>query len=136
MRIDAPAIRATKSIVAEVRAAFPLDAAVIDRLMKQDYFDVDESPHIWLEHFSQHTTDAIVAADYAVAEAHLKFMSGLLEGADEETIRCIDVTYVESLLWDISDQKIKAKGWGLLPEKIRSLYVEMWGVQPFMSGCQ
>ena len=46
-------------------------------------------------------------------------------------IECIDVGYVESLMWSL-DEKGRAWGWLLFPENLRRLYIEMWGKQPFM----
>jgi hypothetical protein len=57
-----------------------------------------------------------------------------LDRGDEATTRCIDVAYVESLMWDIKDDKLKQKGWKLIPTNLRALYVAMWGEQPFMKG--
>ena len=127
---------AGQKIVASVRGAFPEDAARIDAILRDNCFDVEESPHIWLEHFSQFTTNAIKVSQFDVAKAHLGLISSLLEGADEPSIRCIDVAYVESLLWDIRDARLKHEGWLLIPHNLKSLYIAMWGMGPFMQGAE
>jgi hypothetical protein len=89
---------------------------------------------VWVERFSQQTTDAIKGRDFIKAEAHLKLLSRLLASGDEATIRCIDVAYVESLIWDVKDEKLKKHGWSLIPANLRSLYIGMWGEKSFMKG--
>jgi len=123
---------AGQRIVASVRSAFPDDARLIDTSLRDDHFEVEESPHIWLERFSQFTTNAIKRGQYATASEHLNLLSALLTAADEPTIRCIDVAYVESLMWDIEDGNVKHEGWRLIPSNLQSLYTAMWGKQPFM----
>jgi hypothetical protein len=126
------AVLAGQKIVASVRAAFPDEARSVDKILLDDCFEVEESPHIWLEHFSQLTTDAIKAGQFDHASAHLNLISHLLEGADELAVQCIEVAYVESLLWDIKDRSKKHAGWLLIPENLRALYLGMWGPTPFM----
>jgi len=46
--------------------------------------------------------------------------------------RCIDVAYVEALMWDVKDPKMKREGWKPIPENLCALYVQMWGRQAFM----
>lgn len=125
-------VLAAGHLVAAVRAVFPGEASAIDARLVQDGFEPGEAPHIWLEHFSQHTTDALKSGNTSLAEAQLKLMSRLLAGADEPTTRCIDVAYVEALMWDIKDVKLKRESWKLIPANLRRLYVAMWGEQPFM----
>ena len=125
-------LRAGQRIVETVRSTFPCEAKPIDTRLRADYFDTEESPHVWLELFSQLTTDAIKVGEFSKASSHLKLLSALLTSADEPTRRCIDVAYVESLMWDIEDNEIKRKGWMLIPDNLQALYVAMWGEQPFM----
>ena|SRR5690348_16982872 len=125
-------LRAGQRIVEEVRSAFPCEAQSIDTGLLADYFDIDKSPHVWLERFSQLTTNAIKVGEFSKASTHLKLLSALLTSVDEPTKRCIDVAYVESLMWDIEDNEMKRKGWMLIPNNLQALYVAMWGEQPFM----
>jgi hypothetical protein len=120
-------------IVEAVRAAFPEEAAMADAILLRDGYDED-AHFIWLEHFSQFTTDAINRLDFTRATDHLNLLSGIVAGGDEPTVRCIDVAYVESLMWDIKDDKLKREGWRLIPVNLRALYVAMWGEWPFMKG--
>lgn len=117
-------------IVESVRAAFPDEAALVDAvLLRGEYQD---AYFTWVERFSQFTTDAIKRGEFSRATAHLNLLSALLAKGDEPTVRCIDVAYVESLMWDIKDDKLKREGWRLIPANLRALYIAMWGEMPFM----
>ncbi|QTN21464.1 hypothetical protein HZ992_14855 [Rhizobacter sp. AJA081-3] len=119
-------------IVEAIRAAFPAEAAEIDELLARDGYE--NAPHTWVERFSQFTTDAIKRGEVTTASAHLNLLSRLLAQGNDFTLRCIDVAYVESLMWDVEDEKLKKSGWKLVPANLRALYVEMWGERPFMKG--
>jgi len=121
-------------VVEAIRSAFPEDASAVDARMTREGFETAEAPHIWVEYFSQKTTDALKGDASGTAEAHLRLLSQLLDTGDEATKRCIDVSYVESLMWDIKDENRKRAGWQLVPDNLRRLYVAMWGQQPFMRG--
>ncbi len=125
-----PAHSAAARIVAAIRDSFPAEAEQIDAALDREGYE--DAPHIWVERFSQFTTDAIKRRDSSTAAAHLSLLARLLAEGDEPTLRCIDVAYVESLMWDVTDDKVKRDGWNLIPLNLRKLYVEMWGQRPFM----
>ncbi|RQP25420.1 DUF7674 family protein [Piscinibacter terrae] len=118
-------------IVEAIRAAFPEDAEFIDSALGIEY---ENAHHTWVERFSQLTTDAIRRGEFTRAAEHLKLISALLARGDDSTLRCIDVAYVESLMWDIKDESTKREGWKLIPANLKSLYIGMWGEKPFMKG--
>ena len=118
-------------IVESIRAAWPEEAALIDEDLSACGFE--NAPHIWIERFSQFTTNAIGRGEFSTATRQLHLLSRLLAAGDGETAKCIDVAYVESLMWDIKDVKMKREGWKLMPENLRALYVQMWGQKPFMA---
>jgi len=118
-------------IVEAIRAAFPEEAEFIDAALGDEY---ENAHHTWIERFSQLTTDAIRRGEFTKAAEHLKVMSALLARGNDATLRCIDVAYVESLMWDIKDEKVKREGWKLIPANLKSLYIAMWGEKPFMKG--
>ncbi len=126
----ANALAETKVIQA-IRNLFPKEAERIDEFVASSKGD-KTTTYIWLEHFSQFTTDAIKRGDFENAEKHLKLLSNLILNADETTNRFIDVAYVESLMRDIKDKKLKRQGWKLIPENLKALYIAMWGKQDFM----
>jgi hypothetical protein len=125
---------AAQRIIERLRAAFPDDAARADKRVGDQGFGPSEAPYSWVEHFSQLTTDAINGQDFAKAASHMCEVSAILAAGDEEIARCIDVAYVESLMWDITDEKRKREGWKQVPPNLRQLYIRMWGKRPFMKG--
>ena len=131
--MDAPTVAAHR-IVELLRAAFPEDAVQADKRVGDQGFEPNEAPYLWVEHFSQLTTDAMKGRDFEKAAGHMREVSALLPNADEEVVKCIYVAYVESLMWDISDDERKAEGWKKVPQNLRQLYVQMWGERPFMKG--
>ena len=84
-----------------------------------------------MEAFSQATTNAIRKYDETTALAHLNYMSEKLKTATAIEKEFIDVYYVESLLWDIKDMKVKKWGWCLIPGNLQALYVALWGEPKF-----
>lgn len=127
-----PEYSAALRVVDEIRRAFPAEGAEIDVAHSRDGYE--GAPHIWIERFSQLTTNEIRRKEFAKACAHLNVLSRLVASGDESTRRCIDVAYVESLMWDIKDEKIRKAGWKVIPTNLRALYIEMWGERPFMKG--
>ena len=120
-------------IAESVRAAFHEEATLVDAILVQDGYD-EAAYFSWLERFSQFTTDAVKRGEFTRAAEQLNLISRLLAAGDEATMRCIDVAYVESLLWDIADDELKREGWKLVPTNLRALYVAMWGEPAFTKG--
>jgi len=119
--------------VQAVRTSFPEAADGVDAFIRSRGFD-DSSHHEWLERFSQLTTDAIKRQDLQTARAHLNLLSRVLAAGGEEVTKCIDVSYVEPLMWDLKDESLKRQGWSIIPANLRSLYSAMWGERGFMKG--
>jgi hypothetical protein len=117
-------------VVEAIRAAWPEEAALIDADMSRCGYE--NAPHAWIERFSQFTTNAIGRGEFSTATRQLLLLSQLLAAGDEETAKCIDVAYVESLMWDVKDPEMKREGWKLMPENLRALYLQMWGKRAFM----
>lgn len=123
--------KSSARIVQAIRTAFPEDALGVDEILHRIGYGED-AYHAWIEMFSQQTSDAIRRQDFCKATDHLQLVASLLDPGDEEIIRCIDVSYVESLMWDIKDEKLLRAGWKIIPKKLKDLYVAMWGERPFM----
>ncbi len=121
---------AASRIVESIRRDCPEEAALIEADLQVCFYE--DAPHIWLERFSQFTTNAIGRGEFSTASRQLNLLSQLLAAGDEATAQCIDVAYVESLMWDVKDPKMKREGWKLIPENLRALYLQMWGKQSFM----
>jgi hypothetical protein len=67
--------------------------------------------------------------DEASVVEHLSFMSQLLQKADAAVREYIDVSYVESLMWNL-DEETTEWAWRLFPENLKSVYLAMWGEPP------
>jgi hypothetical protein len=117
-------------VVEAIRKAWPEEAALIDADLHVCGYE--NAPHAWIERFSQFTTDAIGRGEFATASRQLELLSQLAAAGGETTTQCIDVAYLESLMWDVKDSKMKRESWRLMPDNLRALYVGMWGEQAFM----
>jgi len=122
---------AAQQLVEKIIAAFPDDSAVVDARVQSQGFEPKDAPYIWIEQFSQLTTDALKAGDTTKARSHLQLISGLLDSPDGASANCVDVAYVEPLMWNMSEEE-KKQGWLAIPQNLRNLYVAMWGKRPFM----
>jgi len=123
--------QSANKLIERIRSAFPEDAWVADKRTTDLGFDPHDTPPQWIEHFSRRTTDALTGGDNDRATAHLALLSGLLRIADSTTLECIDVYYVEPLMWGMSAEA-KRDAWKLIPKNLQDWYVRMWGQQPFM----
>lgn len=122
---------AARRLVEVIRNAFPDDAAWVDTQTQAQGFERTEAPYIWVGQFSQCTTNSMKGHDQTRAESHLGLMSAQLSTADSPTVRCIDVAYSETLMWDLDDER-KRQCWPLIPQNLQELYIGMWGEQPTM----
>jgi hypothetical protein len=118
-----------------VYSSFPEVAKDLDFTLKEMW---DYEPHqrneAWtmlIERFSQLTTDAIRRGDERTAKIYLDYMAEQYNRGGENCKKAIDTYYVESLLWDIKDLKIKKWGWSLIPAIFKDLYIKMWGEPSF-----
>jgi hypothetical protein len=120
-----------------IYSEFPEVGEDLDRTLK-DHWDYE--PHEkhemctgLVERFSQLTTDAISEGNEKVARKHLQFMESQFLSGGENCREMIDVYYVESLLWNISNPEKKRWGWSLIPKPLQELYIKLWGPREFMS---
>ena len=54
--------------------------------------------------------------------ALLSSISANFESGDEDVKKCIDVSFVENLFWQVSEKK-SASYWKALPENLKELYI-------------
>ncbi|WP_350595102.1 MULTISPECIES: hypothetical protein [unclassified Pseudoalteromonas] len=121
-----------ETFLGEIKQRFPEVANRIELNNNRMGYEPDDKMYTAeMETFSQTTTDAIKAGDHDRALNYLKYMSEKLLVASVIEREYIDVYYVESLLWDIKDKKIKQAGWLLIPSNLKQLYIEMWGNPSF-----
>ncbi len=114
-------------LVEEIRQRFPEVALDIDRWMKfQGHKETDNAFFAMFEAFSNTTTAAIKRKDKESVLKYFHFMDEKLKAANNLELEYIDTYYVESLMWDINDPKLYRWGWGLMPERIKKLYLGVW----------
>lgn len=68
-------------------------------------------------------------ADPKASEDVFKHISSALLAGSAETKKCIDVSFVENLFWQIPPVKAEPY-WRVLPEELRDLYVRFHGHSP------
>lgn len=122
------------ALIDAIYDAFPEVAVDLDRTLKYWRYEPHERHKIWpdlIERFSQLTTDAISRGEENIAIKYLSFIQQEYNSGGEEVKKAIDVYYVESLLWNIKDNKRKKWGWSLIPSELKTLYVKIWGEPKF-----
>ena len=114
---------------------FPEVAKDLDHTLKHNWeYEPHERNEMWtglIERFSQLTTDAISIGDEETAKKYLSFMEKQYLTGGENLKKAVDVYYVESLLWDIKDLKVKEWGWSIMPDVLQELYINLWGKPEF-----
>jgi hypothetical protein len=109
-----------------VRDKFPLISSSADRFHQTrwgDSLDVGVE-YAWFEALA----DALNAeirreVPYAVHEPLFQLIAGAFSQGSEPVQKCIDVSFVENLFWQIPSPKC-APYWKQLPPKLRQLYTE------------
>jgi hypothetical protein len=118
--------------IKDIKNKFPAVAVRIDKWIERMGCDPEDKMYTcMMEAFLQATTDAIKEYDEQSANAHLTYMSEKLKKASVIEHEYIDVYYVESLMWDIKDEKNWQWGWKLIPENLKELYKGIWGEPDF-----
>lgn len=132
MRKDRDEIELLNAIYDE----FPEVAKDLDYTLKYNWeYEPHERNEMWtglIERFSQLTTDAISRVDENTAKQYLSFMEGHYLRGSENVKKAINICFVESLLWDIKDEKTKKWGWSLIPKPLQQLYIGLWGEPKFI----
>lgn len=119
--------------IQEIRAKFPEVSKFMNSMLERQGYNLEDKAHaVEMEAFSQATNDAINAGNLSLAKSYLSYVSRKLNIASPKETEYIDVYYVESLLWDVQDSRIKKRGWSIIPENLKALYVDMWGEPAFL----
>ncbi len=107
----------------EIKSLFP---EIAERMEKHDEVMTTSK----MEEFSKLTTEAISDKDGKKAKDYLNYMSKKLDNANNIEKEYIDVYYVETLLYDVTDD-IKRYGWQFIPDNLQALYIKFWGKNAF-----
>ncbi len=121
-----------ESFLKEICDLFPEVSVAIDKRIDSLGYGAEDFMYTEkMEAFSQFTTNAIKRFDERTVRAHFEYVSNKLSKASKVEAEYIDVYYVESLMWDIKDKKVKKWGWSLFPNNLKALYREVWGEPDF-----
>ena len=116
-------------LVADIRARFPAEAALIDqRLEEQGWGDTDfeDIPHLWVEAFADQASAAIKRKDAAALRAQTGFIAERYRAAPDTLCAIVDVAYAENIMCG-TDGAQKRWAWQHISFEIRELYRQMWG---------
>lgn len=109
-----------------VRERFPSIASSADRFHQNrwgDTLDVGVE-YAWFEALADALNDEMRReVPYASHEPLFEFIAGAFSQGSETVQKCIDVSFVENLFWQIPSLKCEPY-WKRLPPKLRSLYTE------------
>jgi hypothetical protein len=115
------------------RSCFPNAARKTDEKMKNMGFDNEDKAYFtWIESFADITNALIHERMQVEVEKHLIFFSQQFEIGSESVKNCIDVSYVENLMWNL-DSEDKTWAWSLIPENLKSVYIDMWDESSWMT---
>lgn len=116
-----------REFVQAIRNALPEAAQKTDHMMRGRGWDSDEgAEYIWVEALADVTNMYVRRRDQQEVEKHLRFFAVELDRRSDAVKNCIDVSYVENLMWDLKRED-KAWFWPRIPENLRKLYVAFWG---------
>jgi hypothetical protein len=120
-----------RGFVKSIRQALPDAAAKTDEIMRGRGFDSEEDAEfIWVEALADVTNMYIRRRNQEEVERELSFFSKQWDRGTDIVRNCIDVSYVENLLWDLASED-KEWAWPQIPENLQKLYVAMWGKPGF-----
>jgi hypothetical protein len=110
-----------------IRKALPDAAEKTDEIMRGRGFDSDENAvHLWVETLADVTNMYIRRRDQDEVRKELSFLSKQFERGTDAIRSCIEVSYVENLMWNLAPED-KKWAWPQIPENLKELYAAMWG---------
>lgn len=121
-----------EQLYCEFRDSFPDISAKADRNYAKYW---SEKPSIkgaysWLQSLAN-ALNAEMAREvsYSVHEPLFVFINKVLANCSEEVFKCIDVSFVENLFWQVSKTKAEPY-WNPMPSRLKELYVGFHGTPP------
>jgi hypothetical protein len=114
-----------------IRNALPDAAAKTDEIMRGRGFDSDEdAEYLWVEALADLTNIHIRQRNQTDLRKELAFFSMQIDQGTETVKNCINVSYVENLMFDLASED-KKWAWPQIPENLKKLYLAMWGKASF-----
>ncbi|HEY0586773.1 MAG TPA: hypothetical protein VGD52_11610 [Pseudoduganella sp.] len=114
------------------RERFPALAQKADRHFLKYWTEQPsvEAPYSWFESAANALNDEMRREGYLSECAEFfRFVAGVFASASEEVRRCIDVSFVENLFWQVPPAKAAAY-WKELPPQLQALYVGFHSQRP------
>ncbi len=109
----------------EVRHRFPAITEMADRRHVEYWGELDHNdPYSWF-HSLANALNAEMSrnVDYEMHRGLFEFISTTLARAADDAYRCIDVSFVENLFWQVPSRQSEPY-WLKIPEPLRLLYLE------------
>lgn len=114
------------ALVKLIRSYFPAASEKTDESMiRMGFEDESEAYGIWVEAFANETNSLMRERRQTEVEKHLIFFERQFDMGSDSVKSCIDVSYVENLMWDLEIED-KKWAWSLFPENLKLLYIDMW----------
>jgi len=114
-----------------IREALPDAAAKTDEIMRERGFESDEdAEHLWVEALADVTNSHIQRRDQDEVRKELSFFSVQFDRGTDTLKKCIDASYVESLMWNLAAED-KKWVWPQIPENLKKAYIATWGKPSF-----
>lgn len=107
------------------RDRFPALARKADHKYLKHWHDQPsaEDPYSWFESAANALNEDMKREDSLVeCSEFFEFVTNVFASASEEVKRCIDVSFVENLFWQVPPAKAAAY-WNKLPPRLQALYV-------------
>lgn len=121
------AIDEIEVLVQHIRSQLPAASISTDELMLERGYEIDDNLfNLWIEALADVTNTFIKQKNEQEVIKHLAFFSSQLEKTSKKVKECIEVSYVENLMWN-SVGEHKKWAWSLFPENLKRLYAAMWG---------
>jgi hypothetical protein len=116
-----------EALVQFIRLKLPSASMSTDGLMLEKGYEIDDGLfYLWIEVLADITNNFIQQKNEQEVIKHLVFFSLEFEKASEKGKKCIEVSYVENLMWNSASEQ-KKWAWPLFPENLKHLYASMWG---------
>ncbi len=110
-----------------IRSQFPLASTRTDQLMVERGFEIENDLfYLWIEALADVTNEFIQQKSESEIRCLFAFFSRRFDTENEKIKNCIEVSYVENLMFDAGNADAEW-AWPYLPENLKRLYVAMWG---------
>ena len=120
-----------RDFIRTIRNALPNAAEKTDAIMHECGFESDEeAEYLWVEAFADVTNMYVHQRNQHEVEEQLRFFSEQFDRGTDTVKNCIDVSYVENLMWNLKAED-KKWVWHQIPENLQRLYIAMWGIPSF-----